>query len=282
MVTFIADRESDLYAMWARVPEGRFHVLSRLMHDRALASGTTLRKAARQVAFADTQVVDLRERAGRPARKAMLSIRFGEATIRQPANQREEDLPAGVRLRWVEAVETAAPDGVEPLNWLILTTHAVESIAQAWQIVAWYKQRWVIEQFFRVMKTQALRIEDSQLHTASRLEKMVAIAARAAAIIIQLVQARDGRHPQPASFAFTPGEIDTLAALQARFKGNTPLQSNPHPSASMAWAAWIIARLGGWNGYPSSKPPGPITVYNGLAYFRVCAQGWQLRHLYMP
>lgn len=281
MITFIADRESDVYAMWARVPEANVHVLSRVMHDRALVTGTTLRKAVQEVAFLDTQTIELRERAGRAARQARLCLRFGEATIRRPKNLREKDL-AKVPLRWVEVVETGAPDGVEPLHWLLLTTHEVSTIAEAWQIVAWYKQRWVIEQFFRVMKTHGLKIEDSQLQTASRLEKLVAIAAKAAAIIMQLVQARDDQDHQPANLAFTPHEIDTLAALESRFKGKTRLQSNPHPKNSLAWAAWIIAKLGGWNGYASSKPPGPITFYNGLAYFRACADGWALRDVYMP
>ena len=64
--------------------------------------------------------------------------------------------------------------------------------------------RWTIEQFFRTLKRQGLRIEDSQLTTADRLCKMVAIAAKAAAIVMQLVHARDGRQHQPASIAFSP------------------------------------------------------------------------------
>jgi hypothetical protein len=282
MVTFIADRESDFYVMWARVPDGAFHVLTRVMHDRALLSGTTLRRAVQDQAFSDTQVIELRERADRPARRAELCLRFGEATIRRPGNLREADLPKGVTLRWVEVVETAAPADVEPLHWLLLTTHAVATPAQAWQIVDWYKQRWVIEQFFRVMKSQGLKVEDSQLQSASRLEKLVAIAAKAAVIVMQLVQARSGQGDQQASLAFTPNEIDTLAALEKRFKGRTRLQSNPYPKKSLAWAAWIIAKLGGWNGYASSRPPGPITFYNGLVYFRACADGWALREVYMP
>lgn len=282
MVTFIADRESDFYMMWTRVPDGAFHVLSRVMHDHALMTGTTLSRAAQEVAFCDRQVIELRERADRPAREAKLSLRFGEATIKRPGNLREGDLPKGVTLRWVEVVETAAPEGVEPLHWLLLTTHAVNSVAEAWQIVTWYKQRWVIEQLFRVMKKQGLKIEDSQLQSAARLQKLVAIAAKAAVIVMQLVQARNGHDQQPASSVFTPNEIGTLAALEKRFKGKTRLQSNPHPNSSLAWAAWIIAKLGGWNGYASSKPPGPITFYNGLAYFRACADGWALREVYMP
>jgi hypothetical protein len=168
------------------------------------------------------------------------------------------------------------------LHWLLLTTHWLSSPADAWQIVAWYKQRWMIEQFFRVMKTQGFKIEDSQLQLAARLQKLVAIAAKAAAIVMQLVQARGGGDPQPASIAFSPHEINTLAALETRFKGKTKLQSNPHPKASLAWAAWIIAKLGGWNGYASSKPPGPITFFNGLRYFRAYADGWAARDMYMP
>lgn len=282
MVTFVADRESDLYMMWARVPDGHFHVLSRVMNDRALTTGSTLRKAVQDVAFVDTRTIELRGRADRPARQAKLGIRFGEATIKRPANLHKDGQPEGVRLRWVQVIETATPDGAEPLHWLLLTTHEVNSLDQAWQIVAWYKQRWVIEQFFRVMKTQGLKIEDSQLQSAARLEKLVAIAAKAAAIVIQLVQARDGQDIQSASLVFTPNEIDTLTALEKRFKGKTRLQTNPHPKQSLAWAAWIIAKLGGWNGYASSKPPGPITFCNGLTYFRACAHGWGLRDVYMP
>ncbi len=157
------------------------------------------------------------------------------------------------------------------MHWLLLTTYALSSATDAWQIVAWHKQRWMIEQFFRVMKTQGFKIEDSQLQLAARLEKLVAIAAKAAAIVLQLVQDRSGGDPHPASLAVSPHEINTLAALESRFKGKTKLQSNPHPKASLAWAAWIIPKLGGWNGYASSKPPGPITFFNGLKY---CADGW--------
>jgi len=281
-VTAIADREGDFFMMWARLPDRRFDLLSRVMHDHALVGGSTLRHIVEAAAFCDTQTIELRERTDRPARQATLCLRFGQTTIRRPQNLREEGLPDGVALSWVEVVEPAAPDGAEPLHWLLLTTHWLASPADAWQIVGWYKQRWMIEQFFRVMKTQGFRIEDSQLQLAARLQKLVAIAAKAAAIVMQLVQARSGGDPQPASLAFSPQEIDTLAALEQRFKGKTKLQSNPHPKASMSWAAWIIAKLGGWNGYASSKPPGPITFFNGLKYFRTLAEGWALRDMYMP
>ncbi|MEI9904577.1 MAG: hypothetical protein WDN06_11840 [Asticcacaulis sp.] len=118
--------------------------------------------------------------------------------------------------------------------------------------------RWAIEQFFRTLKQQGLQIEDSQVETAERLIKLTAIAAHAAALIMQLVQAREGRSEQDADIAFTPAEIETITALQPRLEGKTELQKNPHHKGSLAWAAWTIAKLGGWDGYPNSKPPGPI------------------------
>jgi hypothetical protein len=67
-----------------------------------------------------------------------------------------------------------------------------------------------------------------------------------------------------------------MAELAPTLEGNTPKQRNPHPSGSLAWAAWLIARLGGGNGYASRRPPGVITMYRGLKHFEVLFLGWQL------
>ena len=120
-----------------------------------------------------------------------------------------------MRLRVVEVSEPHPPAGQEPLRWCLLTTHQVQSLDEAWQIVGWYKQRWTIEQLFRTLKKQGLRLEDSQLETADRLLKLTAIATHAAALIMQLVQARDGKQVQPASIAFTDNEIAALRAIEA-------------------------------------------------------------------
>ena len=110
-----------------------------------------------------------------------------------------------------------------------MTTHAVANPADAWQIVFWYKLRWVIEQFFRSMKKEGLSIEDSQLETAEGLIKLVAIAAKAACIVIQLVQARNGGEELPAEFVFSAEEIEVLRAINNKtYKATTKLQTNHH------------------------------------------------------
>ena len=260
-VTVVADRESDIYAEWARLPGPRFHLLTRAMHDRALAEGGRLSTASLEPA--GEAGIELARRAGRPARRARLAARFGRVTLKRPGNTREAGLPKTVVVSLVEVVEPDPPPGAAPILWRLLTTHEVTDAAMAWRVVGWYRARWTIEQLFRTLKQQGLRLEDSQLETAEGLLKLTAIAARAACVTLQLVQARDGRSGQGSDIAFTPAEIQTLEALRPRLEGATVAQKNPHPPRSLAWAAWIIAKLGGWDGYKSSKPPGPITL-NGL------------------
>jgi hypothetical protein len=275
LVTEVSDRESDIYAKWARVPEPGFHILTRAMSDRLIQGGGRLSSAPLQAA--GEALVELRERPGRAARTARLVVGFARVEVVRPKNTIEEGLPKTVSVSLVQVVEIDAPAGAEPILWRLLTTHPVEDAAMAWRVVGWYRMRWTIEQFFRALKQQGLQLEDSQLETAERLIKLTAIAARAACIIMQLVQARDGRSGHDAELAFTPAEIETLQALLPTLEGKTALQKNPHPPKSLAWAAWIIAKLGGWDGYPRSKPPGPITFRHGLQHFHSVAHGWALR-----
>ena len=270
MVTLVSDRESDFYANWALSPAANVHLLTRLMNDHAVVEGGTVRKALSHRPVAGHAVVELRERATRQPRTADLSLRFASVVLQRPANTIEKALPASIAINVVEVVEPNPPDNAQPVHWILLTTHDVKTLEQAWRIVGWYRQRWSIEQFFRTLKRQGLRIEDSQLTTADRLCKLVAIAASAAAIVMQLVQARHGHDTQPASLAFNAHEIKLIALLNQQKQGKTARQKNPHPTNSLAWAAWLIAKLGGWNEY-EAKPPGPITFHNGLTVFRAAA-----------
>ena len=279
MITVVDDREGDLYAHWALTPEDNVHHLSRAMHDRALVNGGTLYEAVKRTPFCSEAVIELPERIDRQSRKAYLSLRFGTVPLKRPSRTGVKGLPPSVEVRFVEVVEQHPPQGAKPIHWRLLTTHAVENVADAWQIVAWYKLRWIIEQFFRSMKKQGLRIEDSQLQSAEGLIKLVAIAAKGACTVIQLVQARNGGEELPAEFVFSPEEIDTLKAINKTIQGKTELQKNHHPTNTLAWAAWIIAKLGGWSGYASHKPPGPITIHNGLARFQILVSGRALANV---
>lgn len=282
MVTFIGDRENDFFAFYADVADERCHAIVRSMHDRMLTTGTGLYAAIERLPVQDRRPVLLPARAQRPQRVAFLELRFGTVELARPQTRFLRHLPKSLSLTIVDVRETDPPEGIEPLHWRLLTTHRVANVEDAWGIVEAYQQRWVIEQFFRILKTQGFRLEDSQIGTAERLLKLAAVAAKAAVIILQLVQARDGHDPQPVRIAFGADEIAALAAFNRKLEARSKRLKNPHPPDSLAWAAWIIGRLGGWDGYPSSKPPGPITMKHGLEYFHAAAAGWSLRDLCMP
>lgn len=282
MVTEVADRESDIYTAWAKTPCGQFHRLARVMHDRAVVGGGTLSDRIADWPFVGTRSIDLLATHTRAKRTAELCLRYGEVEVVRPDGPDAKGLPKSVSLRLVEVIERKPPSQAKPVHWRLLTTHEVNDVEAAWQIVDWYRLRWTIEQLFRLIKLQGLRLEDSQLTTADKLIKITAVATKAAAITLQLSQARDRKINTPASNAFTEPEIKVLEGINSTKEGKTALQKNPHPKHSLSWAAWIIARLGGWDGYPSSKPPGPITFRNGIEFFQAIVRGWTLRDVCMP
>lgn len=273
-ITVLGDREADMYRMWAQVPEPGCHLLIRASTNRLLAGGGQLFDAPARFPRRGRRSLELpSHQPGQAKRRAVIELRYGEVEIRRPQDE-DRSLPTQIALRLVEVKEVKPPEGVEPLHWRLLTTHEVANEAAGWQIVEWYQQRWVIEQLFRVMKSQGLQLEDSQLGSAERLIKLTAAATKAACIDIQLTQERDGKHQLPAATVFTAPQMQTLAALGPTLEGNTPPQQNPYLLFSLAWAAWIIARLGGWNCY--YKPPGPITFRRGMEQFYAIHRGREL------
>ena len=274
-VTVIGDRESDIYEEWARLPDARCDMITRASRDRALVGGGRLFDVAESWREAGRRKIEPRAQPGRKKRKATLSLRFGTVTIKRPERCTDPTAPESLSLRLVEVREVDS-QVAEPIHWLLLTTHGVEKAEDAWRIVGWYRERWHIEQIFRTLKRQGLNIESSQVTSAEALMKLAAMALVAAVRIMQLVLARDGGGGRPASDVLDPELLPFARALLHELEGKTAKQKNPHLDGTLAWLAWIIARLGGWNGYPSERPPGPITMHNGWQQFKSMQQGWAL------
>jgi hypothetical protein len=261
-VVVVADREGDIYPMFARRPEA-VHLVVRAAHDRVLAEGGTLLRApAAWPALGTAEVQLAPKRPGHKRRTATVTVKAGTVTIKRPKRAPDREDPATLTLGLVEVREEAAPaTGGKPLLWQLVTTLPVATLAEAQEVVRFYRLRWRIEEVFRIMKSDGLKIEDSQLEMAERLFKLAALGLIAAARIIQLVDARDGS-PRPATDVIASEEIEAAAAISATLEGGTERQRNPHEKGSLAWLSWIAARLGGWNCY--YKPPGPKTMALGL------------------
>lgn len=276
MVTVVDDREGDIYEKWARLPDRQTQLLTRACRNRSLAGGGSLFPTLAALPEAHRFLLDLPARPGqRRARQAVMTVRFGPVRIARPGNCSDPDAPPEIALSAVEVRELDPPPvGEEPIVWRLLTTHAVASVAQALGVIGWYRQRWHIEQVFRTLKRQGLGIEQSVVEDGAALEKLAVIALVGATTTMQLVLA--GADDAPAARVFDAGEIDVLAALQTTLQGRTRKQQNPHSVKSLAWAAWTIARLGGWTGYDSDRSRGPITMRDGLQRFHAIADGFAL------
>jgi hypothetical protein len=266
-LTLIADRESDIYQAWTRLPDAKCRLLARAGRDRRLAGGGKLFQAAASWAAAGRVVLELPAAPGRPARRATLTLRFGVVEIRRPKNCSDRGAPKSLRLYLVEALEEQPPHGAAPLHWRLLSSHPVASFREAQELVALYRQRWHIEQLFRTMKRQGLDIEASQIDGLHSLQNLIAMATVAAVQVMQLVQAREGS-PRPATDVIAAEQLPLVARIGRSLEGKTQAQKNPHPEGSLAWLSWIIARLGGWTGYIRERLPGPVTISYGLTRFQ--------------
>ena len=195
-----------------------------------------------------------------------LALRFSPIELCKPQKGAARDLPNTIALALVDVCEVSTPEDSEPIHWRLLTTHPVTGPDEARRIVALYRMRWTIEEYFRTLKTAGFDIEEADIGEPSIMTKFVAAAAIAGVTVMQLVKARDGTTDQPLADAFEPDDQPVLEAVSARLEGKTARQKNPHPKGSLAFAAWVIARLGGWTGYYGK--PGPQVMRRGLDDFR--------------
>ena len=146
---------------------------------------------------------------------------------------------------------------------------------QARRVIDLYRERWTIEEFFRTLKTAGFDIEAADISDPQAMINFVAAATVAAVSVKQLVQARDGNTDQLLTDAFDPDDQPIIEAVSDKLAGKTARQCNPHPKGTLAFAAWVIARLGGWTGYYGK--PGPKVMQRGLHDYRAIKYGTTLR-----
>ena len=126
------------------------------------------------------------------------------------------------------------------------------------------------------MKTEGLQLEATELETFDAILRQTIMAFKTAARILQLVYARNRFDAQPIEEGFGLEEQTVLEKLNQTLEGKTQKQQNPFPTNQLSWAVWVIARLGGWKGYQSQRPPGPITILRGLQKFEIYAKAFEL------
>lgn len=277
--TVVADRESDIYPVLTGLKqELDVDYIIRARHNRPLEDGGKLLEQVDQWSEEFDYEVTVPPTDKRSAHKARLTVKFGQVIFKKSEGKTKKKLPA-THTCWVVEVKEP-PDSVvnheKPIHWILITSHQTETVEMALQIVEWYKQRWNIEQVFRTLKNKGLRIESSQLTDYEKLQKIMILALMGAVKVLQLIRAREGKTEQPISTSFDQTEQKFIRLINKTLEGNTEKLKNPYSPESLAFAAWTIARLSGWSGYKSQRPPGPIDFLTGLQKFYDRLQGFLL------
>jgi Transposase DDE domain len=278
-ITGVSDRESDIYEHFARRPSN-MHLIVRACQNRKIETEDAeelnlLFQHVDALPEQDRLKVKIPAAPGRNERAAELVVRFAPVVLRKPRRAGAADLPATVTLTIVDVREASTPEDGKPIHWRLLTTHSVTNLAEARRIIDYYRMRWTIEEFFHTLKTAGFNVEAADISDPQVMIKFVTAVAIAAVTVMQLVKARDGTTGQSLLDAFDPADQPILEAASMQLEGKTARQKNPHPKGSLAFAAWVIARLGGWTGYYGK--PGPQVMRRGLDDFQRIKYGTTLR-----
>jgi hypothetical protein len=281
-ITIIGDRESDIYDEFLALKGNHSDVLvrskeNRFLYDQEQRLYEYLSSQPRAGAYKIKIRTDKRK--NRESREALIEVKFCTVKVARPKKHIDKTLPEFIELTAVEARESSltVAKNESPVHWRLLTTHQVNDIQGAVQVITWYKNRWLIEEHFRLLKHKGIDIESSQLESGKALKKLAILALEVSLRILQLRQDRDGLCSMEASIAFSPEEIVFAEEVYNRkYKGKTRKQQNLYKKGSLARMAYIIARIGGWKGYRSTTLPGPITFICGLEEFDKMYEGYTL------
>lgn len=280
-ITFIFDREGDIYEVLNTVGNEKTNLVIRGCHNRRIKSDCegveTIKDALN--AQESRQLIRFHNRLKNGKTEQVEAyIKYTNVTLLKPKKHKKyiKGIKKEIEVNVVQVEQIGTCSTGEKVSWFILTTQEVNSFEQAKDIVKKYKARWKIEELFRLMKTEGFNIEDSELEQASSIRKLSILVMEAALNVEKLKQARDGTSDQKITEVFDEEEVEFLEILNNHLEGATVKQKNPHKKDNLGWGTWIIARLGGWKGYASQRPAGPITLFRGLQQFKASLEIYKL------
>jgi hypothetical protein len=275
----VMDRAGDSYELFAalRAHDDRFVI--RLRHDRRVATedgaGPLSEATPAAAVLCERQITLAPRSAGhRPPRsRTQHSPRAGRtATVRmavrrlalhRPTGRRYHHLPATLAVHVVSVWEVAAPAGEEPVTWRLITTEPVDTVDQVLQIVDWYRTRWLIEEFFKALKT-GCAYEKRQLESLATLLVALALLAPIAWQLLLLRHLARELPTHAATAVLTPRQVQILRAL--------PAGATLSPTPIMRETLLAVARLGGH--LRQNGAPGWLVLGRGMQKLLWMEQGW--------
>jgi hypothetical protein len=262
-VISVGDREADVYELLVEAQKAaRAKLLIRAEQPRRVQSPgedaeglENIWQWMEGVPMEGMMPLELARTAKRPAHRAHLEVRYAEVSLRAP--KRKPQLGA-VRVWVVTAVEVGAPAGAEPVEWRLITTVEVKSLARALEVIGWYAQRFQIEVYHRTLKS-GCRVEDRQLGNAERIEGCLAIDMVVAWRIVHLTKLAREVPAEPCTVFFEEAQWKALVVFASR-RAQVPEK----PPTLREAVRMMASRLGGFLGRPEDGEPGTETIWRGL------------------
>jgi hypothetical protein len=197
----------------------------------------------------------------RKKREAVLHVASAPVQIIPPSEKRGDHGNAPLPLWIVRVWEPDPPEGVEPLEWFLLTNHPAESFHEAYEVVSWYECRWIIEEYHKAQKT-GCRIQSPQFKFSDRLHPMVALLSVVALSLLNLREQsrREDSKTRPATDIVSSDYVVQLSAWRggkirsdwtihdffmalARLGGHLNRQHDHHPGWIVLWRGWTQLQL---------------------------------------
>jgi hypothetical protein len=265
----VSDQESDIYEYLVEPRPDNVELLVRSYQSRqTVAEQKEVRAKLGASRVRGKVEVEVRKTPERPRRMATCQIYYDRVKIRPPRPR--PGLPPDLKAVTLSAVlirEMKPPDGVEGLEWLLLTTLEVLNFDQACEIIRYYTLRWLVERFHFVLKSGCV-LEDRQFRQANRLQRFLALANVVAWRLLWLTYLGRGRPDLPCTVAFEDYEWQALYS----YIHKTALFPNDPPTLQQV-TLWL-AQLGGFLGRKGDGYPGVKVLWRGWQRLFDIAQTW--------
>jgi hypothetical protein len=280
----VMDSESDWFDLLEHLVRQEHRFVTRLTYDRVLLDerlrrlqSTPSELLSRTTAMVKRDVV-LSPRSGQgkppegkkrhPARqKRVARLEIAARSIRVARPELSQAPSASVAFNVVQVREVDVPEGCEPVEWLLATSEPIDSVEDVSRIVDHYRDRWMIEEFFKAIKT-GCAYERRQFENRHALLNVLALLAPVATMLLALRGAVEN-DTRTSSALLTPRQLAVLrAALKQR--GNKSFSASPNDHQ----VALGLASLGGY--VNKSRPPGWQILARGYEDLLILEAGWAL------
>jgi hypothetical protein len=267
--THVFDRGGDNFEVYCKLLQNRCDWVVRARHLKRIVrtpegTETNLRDYLTTLPAAGTYELTLRSSSRRAARVATLEVRFGQVAIPAPRLRSPWLRQCGIDtiVQWVvEVREANAPRGVEPLHWVLYTSHATVSFDEAWRVIGYYERRWLIEEYHKALKT-GCQVEQRQYETSKRLAAVIGVLSLVAVRLMQLKAVARSQPERPAAEVVPAVWLKALRSLNRRIR----------PGCTLRDFCRHLAGLGGFLGRKHDGEPGWITLWRGFEKLALAVQ----------